>query len=74
MRTRWLKPRYFINCLFRDHRYKKKKSCKEKACFAAAKSKQDWQVGKKDESDSKRRGSMFKYRCHVNINEFISEV
>lgn len=77
-RSRWelddWKPRYFINCLFRDHRYIyfffKKGSWKEKSCFPAAKSKQNWQVGKKNESGGKRRGCTFKYRCHVKANEF----
>lgn len=44
-----------------------------KACFPAAESKQDWHGGS-NESGGKRRGCVYKYRCHLKINEFISEV
>lgn len=65
----------FVNCLFRDYRYKEDNSSwKEKTCFAAAKSKQDWQEGENDDSDRKRRGCVFKERCHVKVSEFTSEV
>lgn len=30
--------------------------------------------GKNDESDKKRRGCVFKDRCHIKVNEFTSEV
>ena len=44
-----------------------------KAHFPAAESKQDWHGGS-DESSGEGRGSVFEYRCHLKINEFIYEV
>lgn len=65
----------FLNCLLGDHTYKEdNNSWKEKTCFTAAKSKQDLQEGKNDENDRKRRGSVFKDRCHIKVNEFTSAV
>lgn len=78
-RSRWelddWKPRYFVNCLFGDYRYKEDNSSwKEKTSFAAPEWKQAWQEGENDESDRKRRGCVFKDKCHVKVREFTSEV